>query len=255
MQTSHGFSLVEIAVVLFIIGLVIGGFLVPISMQLDINKIKTTQERLEKINEALIGFAILNGHLPCPSLDYKYGKAADFKSPGKDTCTTYDQSDGYLPWADLGTVGAEKYDGWGNPFRYRVDGKFSNKETGEPSIADPPKNEHALEIRNRNGSLLSSFNPDLPTNEGSYVVAIIFSCGKNGRPDDNNVTSYPSYSDAACEVAFTPLTPTSPPPPPPPSNTIYVQDIYVENTFDDILVWLPKNILINRLVMAEKWPP
>jgi len=45
------------------------------------------------------------------------------------------------------------------------------------------------------------------------------------------------------------------------NNAVYLQDVYVEdksdgiNTFDDMLIWLPKSILINRLAEAGKWPP
>ena len=35
----------------------------------------------------------------------------------------------------------------------------------------------------------------------------------------------------------------------------YIQDVYVEDQFDDLLVWLPKNLLIARLTAAGKWPP
>ncbi|EDN71740.1 hypothetical protein BGS_0335 [Beggiatoa sp. SS] len=38
-------------------------------------------------------------------------------------------------------------------------------------------------------------------------------------------------------------------------DNIYIQGEYVENQFDDFLIWLPKTILINRLVVAGKWPP
>jgi len=251
MKIQYGFTLVEMAVVLVIIGLLIGGFIISLPVQMDIRNIKVTQERLEEIKEALIGFAIINGYLPCPALD-ENGEAANYETSDKLICKTYDQSDGYLPWIDLG-VG--RYDGWGNPFRYRVDGKFSNQETGEFSIANPPKNEQALEVRDRGGSSLSSFDPDLPANEGSYVVAIIFSCGKNGRPDPtpptpgimiggkrhSNDADGTRNSDALCTNAVV-------------NRDLYIDDVYVEDHFDDILVWLPKTILINRLVVAGKWP-
>ncbi|MDM8561167.1 prepilin-type N-terminal cleavage/methylation domain-containing protein [Candidatus Parabeggiatoa sp. HSG14] len=236
MKTSHGFTLVEIAVVLAIIALLIGGLLIPMSMQVDQHRIKVTQQRLEEIKEALIGFTTINGYLPCPTDE----NGKESRTLTQTTCNTYDQSDGYLPWNNLGVEG---YDAWGHPFRYRVDGKFSDSLENNPIEYPYPKNEQALEIRDRDDNTLSFFDPDLSDNDGFYVVAIIFSCGKNGKPDDKNATSNPSYSGASCTVSTTPT-----------NNEVYTQDVYVENTFDDILVWLPKNILINRLVMAGKWP-
>jgi hypothetical protein len=86
----------------------------------------------------------------------------------------------------------------------------------------------------------------------SNVVAIIFSCGKNGRPDGNNDIDGTINSDALCTNPFDPKNP--PAWDNNPKNT-YVQDSYVEDQFDDILVWLPKDILIARLTTAGKWPP
>ncbi|OAD22159.1 hypothetical protein THIOM_002053, partial [Candidatus Thiomargarita nelsonii] len=38
------------------------------------------------------------------------------------------------------------------------------------------------------------------------------------------------------------------------TDNIYTQDVFVENTFDDRLIFLSKNILINRLAYSGKWP-
>ena len=58
MKISHGFTLIEIAVVLIIIGFLIGSLLVPTSVQMIQQKIQVTQQRLEEIKETLIGYAI-----------------------------------------------------------------------------------------------------------------------------------------------------------------------------------------------------
>ncbi|MEN8219656.1 MAG: prepilin-type N-terminal cleavage/methylation domain-containing protein, partial [Pseudomonadota bacterium] len=64
-KISHqGFSLVEMAVVLFIISLLIGGLLIPLSAQMDQSRLKATQQDLKNIYQALLGFALINGHLP-----------------------------------------------------------------------------------------------------------------------------------------------------------------------------------------------
>ncbi|MEN8217997.1 MAG: hypothetical protein ABFS56_16840, partial [Pseudomonadota bacterium] len=61
----------------------------------------------------------------------------------------------------------------------------------------------------------------------SDVIAIILSLGKDGQANDENggVT-----------------------------DNIYTQDVFIENTFDDRLIWISKNILINSLVTAGQWP-
>src|SRR5690349_14068984 len=63
----RGFSLVEMAVVLVIFGLLIGALVLPLSGQLDAKKYSETRQDLESIKSALIGFAVLYGRLPCPS--------------------------------------------------------------------------------------------------------------------------------------------------------------------------------------------
>ncbi len=221
MKISQGFTLVEMSIVLIIIGFLIGGMFAPLSMQMNQQKIRDTKKTLETIKEALMGYAILNNRLPCPALDNNGNEST------ATPCATYDKSDGYLPWVDLGV---SQYDAWGNIFRYRLDNSYDTSLTSSDTSSE-------LKIRDINSNHL--------TNEivNSNVIAIIFSCGKNGIPDATNNDSG-NYSGANCS-----------PPSAPTDNNTYTQDFYVENGFDDILVWLPKTILINQLVSAGKWPP
>ena len=62
-----GFTLVEIAIVLVIVGLLISAFLVPLSAQRDLKDYGEVKSDLEQIREALYGYAIINGRLPCPT--------------------------------------------------------------------------------------------------------------------------------------------------------------------------------------------
>ncbi len=204
MKTSNGFSLIEMAVVLIIIGLLMGGLLSPLSASLSLHKIKLTQERLEEIKEALLGFVLINERLPCPAPD-KNGIALDV---GDTDC----EKEGYLPWAELG-VG--RYDAWGNPFRYRVEEEYTSTITITVSI---PSSE--LRVKNRQDNYLTNKSDD------SRVVAIIFSYGQNGQAEEDNKTV----------------------------SKLYIQDGYIENKFDDVLTWLSRNTLMNRLVIAGKWP-
>jgi prepilin-type N-terminal cleavage/methylation domain-containing protein len=125
---AHGFTLTELAIVLVIVSLLIGGMLVPLSAQRDIQKVSETQKQMSEIKEALFGFAIINGRLPCPTTQ------ADPASPdyGVEDATCVNV-EGYLPWR---TLGISETDAWGNrrlassdPFtgywRYRADNAFS----------------------------------------------------------------------------------------------------------------------------------
>jgi type II secretory pathway pseudopilin PulG len=229
MKKQPGFTIIEITVVLVIITALIGSLLIPMSLYYDQTKIELTQQRLEEIKEALLKFAVLNGYLPCPALNIN-GREADRTTSGDHICNTYDDSDGYLPWATLGAV--EYYDGWGNPFRYRVDGWFSNSNgIYKEASSSVGRTKDLLQVKDRQGNLLNVPNytdPDSGINYRSNIVAIIFSYGKNAR------------SEQGAESA---------------TKNNYIQDMYVENQFDDMLIWVPKYVLINRLAAAGRWPP
>jgi prepilin-type N-terminal cleavage/methylation domain len=62
-----GFTLAELAVVLVIVALLIGGLLIPLSTQIDIRNVADTRRALTEIREAMLGYLVVNGRLPCPA--------------------------------------------------------------------------------------------------------------------------------------------------------------------------------------------
>ena len=58
--SSRGFTLIELAVSIFIIALVLGAILVPLATQVEQRQISETQKTLEDAKEALLGFALAN---------------------------------------------------------------------------------------------------------------------------------------------------------------------------------------------------
>ncbi|MEN8219581.1 MAG: type II secretion system protein GspG, partial [Pseudomonadota bacterium] len=162
-KISHqGFSLVEMALVLFIISLLIGGLLIPLSTQMDQSRLKATQQDLKNIYQALLGFALINGHLPCP----------DINNDGIQDNPTSCDTEGDLPWI---TLAIGRKDAWGQPFRYRVDAQY----TTQP-FPNPPDTSSNLRVRDKQEHQL--------TNESvnSDVIAIILSLGKDGQANDEN---------------------------------------------------------------------
>lgn len=117
---AAGFTLVEMAVVLVILGLLVGGLIMPMAMQIEKDKRRQTETALTALREALIGYAIANQTLPCPDSD----------GDGQpDTCATGSGnfSIGGPPWALLGL---ESRDTWGGSYRYAVNGAYT--DTGTP---------------------------------------------------------------------------------------------------------------------------
>lgn len=122
---QQGFSLIEMAVVLVIIGLLVTGLLMPLSAQIDQRNFNETQRELIEIRDALLGFSLSNTaatgqpFLPCPDTN-----ADGFEDRLAGVCAN---PVGGLPWATLGLGRADR---WSNPYIYRVTLAFANSNTG-----------------------------------------------------------------------------------------------------------------------------
>ncbi|MEN8220097.1 MAG: prepilin-type N-terminal cleavage/methylation domain-containing protein [Pseudomonadota bacterium] len=205
---TNGFSLIEMAVVLFIVSLLIGHLLTPISAQIDQRRYKQTQKTLEEIKEALLGFISIHGRLPYPASNQETGIQD----------SSLHKKEGYLAWADLGIA---RVDAWGNPFRYRAEDEYTKEPLDYKKIFGIAGSGSGLRVTDKQDRYLTRSSGD------SRVAAIIFSYGKNGVPDDDNGNR----------------------------DKIFVYDVYVENDFDDILTWLSRNTLVNRLYATGRLPP
>lgn len=220
---ERGFTLIEMAVAVVVIALLLGSILVPLATQVEQRKISDTRKALEEIREALIGFAIINGRLPCPDTDSD--PAAAGYGLEEASCAAAPVTEGYLPWK---TLGVAELDAWGikristaspriGDWRYRVDRNFAvafSLTTG--FSAD------ALTVRDSAGNALTS-STERP-------VAIVFSAGPNTTADGQNaVASFEANS------------------------AVYQADV-PSPTFDDTLIWMSRLILFNRMVAAGKLP-
>ena len=117
-QPQRGFTLVEMAMVLVIFGLLLAALLVSLQAQRNLALQTETNNTLNIARKALLGFAQTQGRLPCPATAASNGA----ESPvGGGVCT---QQIGFLPAATLGVqpVDAQGFvlDGWNNQIRYAV---------------------------------------------------------------------------------------------------------------------------------------
>ena len=245
---QRGFTLIELAIVMFIVALLLGGMLLPLSAQQDIRNFGDSQKTLAEARDALLGFAMANDRLPCPATATSNG----LESPvGGGVCTNTTPNDSYFPAATLGLspIDAQGYllDGWGGESIRRVRYFVSTANTSAFTTTSGMKN-----------TGLTTLTPDLKicsagvgvTNEGTATadcaantslatdgVAVIYSLGKNagtgGTGNDEKHNPNPQ-SAVAADRAFVSA----------PQGA----------AFDDQMVWLSKSVLFNRMVAAGKLP-
>jgi type II secretory pathway pseudopilin PulG len=227
MKRVAGISLIEIAIVIIIVGFLVKGLIFQLLVRTEQHQMRVTQQSLKEIEEALLGFAVMAQRLPCPDSD----------EDGREDSVCDEEGD--LPWADLG-VGQQ--DAWGNPFRYRVLQDFT-----VPITSSSIKSELVVADKATYEQPTVSDNYWTVKND-SPLVAIIFSCGKNGRPEaDNDADGTPNHEDSIPNNDTRCDNPGL-------SNEKYTYDTY-SKTFDDILIWVSRNILFNRLNLSQQYTP
>jgi prepilin-type N-terminal cleavage/methylation domain-containing protein len=245
---ESGFSLVEIAVVLVIVGLLIGGLLAPLAMQMDQRNFTETQKRLDNIREELLGFAIANGRLPCPASTSSNG---DESPSGGGTCTNY--YDGFVPAKALGLQQLDSsgyaLDGYNNRIRYVLAQTVSGCPATPAFSSSTNMKSNGLQCLPSDllvckSSQVSGFNSTscgTGTNSlvnANTVVAIVFSEGKNGATTDSSRTDELANTDA--NATFVYHTPS-------PSGA-------TGGEYDDLMVWLSAGLLYGRMVNAGVLP-
>ena len=124
---NAGFSLIELAVVVLVIGLLLGSLLVPLNAQLQQRRITETRDRMTEAREALVSYVMTNGRFPCPATDASNGQEKFVPSTGNPTNGSCEWWNGFLPAATLGMTNLDgngyATDAWANPanrIRYAV---------------------------------------------------------------------------------------------------------------------------------------
>jgi type II secretory pathway pseudopilin PulG len=276
---ERGFTLTEIAIVFMIVALLIGGTVLTLSAQNEARELSDAQRTLEQAREAITGFAVRNGRLPCPAL----GGAAN--PPVEGFCTNAAGAcgavifvppgvapahgrcaspNGFVPSGALGIGPIETnaaspnfglaLDSWLQPIRYSV----SQVLAPAPSPPNTMLFTAAGEMRNH---LLTAppAAPDLlvctasagavpatpacgPGVPGFQTPAVVYSTGKN----------FPQQLPLAVAGG------------PDEQDNIHfgaaIDRIFVAHegrpagapggAFDDLVIWVSPNVLYNRLIAA-----
>ena len=234
----RGFTLTELAIVLVIVALMIGGMLVSLSTTRDLAGEKETQKQLTVINDALIGFMAAQQRLPCPAAP----AATGVESPAGGACTH--PFTGFVPAITLGITpaNAQGYaiDAWGNPIRYAVTTTLTTTAHAFTTAgglkaawaSDPTAIKPDLFVCSTAAHVTAN---DCPAAERltDTAVAIVFSTGRNGGEAPTSADEL-ANGTASNDKVFVSAAPGP--------------------AFDDLLVWLSPNTLYGRLIAAGRLP-
>jgi prepilin-type N-terminal cleavage/methylation domain-containing protein len=118
-STQTGFTLIEIAIVLVIVSILLGYTVAMLPRQQELKQYRAVKQQMDEVIEAIVGFAQVNGRLPCPAYPNSSGLEAINVGVG---CLQYG---GFVPVNTLGLAGRLNADSllqdpWGNPYRYYV---------------------------------------------------------------------------------------------------------------------------------------
>ena len=132
-QFNKGFTLIELTIVIFILGLLLTSFLAPLAARVEQEERNNTQIQLDEIEEVLNGYVLQNAYLPCPDCSDNTGGCATATANDGIEDTIDDTGDeetcateiGNLPWV---TLGVKSTDEWNNIFTYYADDTFADRD-------------------------------------------------------------------------------------------------------------------------------
>jgi len=265
-HSQRGFTLTELAVVLAIVGLLLGGMLMPLTAQIDMRNRQDTEKALAVIQEALIGFALINGRLPCPATPTLVsGSGGNCPAGGAAAVAGCEATTsagatlgcaavaGVLPWS---TLGLPETDAWGRRYSYRVAADYAHgidparTEFGSDCVlnrADHQDYDAALGDGPRQAAFAICTPGDITvlaaaagSTLASKVPAVIVSHGKNGAG---------AYTPQGSRIALTAANSADE------TENANDDERFVANSAsDDLVAWIPRPLLIGRMLSAGKLP-
>ncbi len=253
-RREQGFSLIELAVVLTIIGLMLAGLAMPLTARIDQQRYEGTSQQLVDIRAALQGYALANDALPCPATPSSNGRAA----PTAGGCLV---QHGFVPAATLGLPGPRNadqllLDAWGNPLRYSVsrsdangDGNWDFTRPGQMRTVTLAALAPDLQVCTTAAGSTATACASNATTVVANAPAVLLSMGKDWAaftsPDQvENVgaTLGGGPSGQAYRVA---------------SDLVFVSHAQATATgaeFDDIVNWVSPSSLYGQMVAAGRLP-
>jgi prepilin-type N-terminal cleavage/methylation domain-containing protein len=250
---GRGFTLVELMVALLVLTLALSALAIPLAAQIHARRLEDARRQLDEAREALLGFAVAHGRLPCPATAASRGQErfASGGSAADGACETF--HGGYLPAAALGlsALDAEGFarDPWGtsaNRLRYAVWG----------------------------GDDVNGIRNALTRGDGMRAASLaglgaaphyLFVCASGARADASGCG--PAASQLTRRAAVVLVSPGLNAVRTPPAGSdewrnldgdaVFVSreaSMVAGEEFDDLVAWLPIHLVIHRMVSAGRLP-
>jgi prepilin-type N-terminal cleavage/methylation domain-containing protein len=177
-RRDQGFTLIELAIVLVIIGVLAGTFLATLGSRIETTRRAQAAKEMDVIKQALYGYAIsqTNPHLPCPDCRTPgpgCPAGAIKNNDGAEDRTVAGACDvgntpGNIPWK---TLGLGSGDPWGDRYTYWVASSAADSSVGGGIVLTGSMGNTAT-IKTRVGGALADISDS--------AVAVIIAQGKNG---------------------------------------------------------------------------
>lgn len=232
---KNGFTLIEMAIVLVVFGLLLAAILTPLQAQRNIAAQRKTELILDNARQALLGFAQANGRLPCPATNNGGAFPDGTGTSNPNVSGACAQQVGFLPAKTIGLQSADAQgfavDAWNNRIRYAV----------------TTANVSAFTTTNAMNNLgMASLTPDLRVcatstaagctttiNLINNAVAVIYSLGETGAQASGGVDE-----NANLDL-----------------DTVFVSHEIVaagaaNGAFDHLVTWLSPYVLYNAMIQA-----
>ena len=240
-SSQYGFTLVEMAIVLVILGFVLGALLLPLQAQREQAAFAQTNITLDNAKQALLGFAQRNGRLPCPATNNGTATFPD------DTGTANPNASGvcihqvgFLPAITLGIQPTDAQgfalDAWNNRIRYTVTTANASAFTTNNAMNTLGLTALAPDLRICATSAIASCTATI--NLISNAVVLIYSTGATGSQvigGGDETENLNAVGAGQIDTVFVShgITQTAPP-----------------NEFDHIVTWISPYVLYNAMIQA-----
>lgn len=187
-RSQSGFTLLEMVIIVGIIGAMLGTYLSFYQPRQTAMASADTVLRMERVMNALSGYALRLNRLPCPARPNEDPSNTNFGAESTSGCTsTTPGAQGIVPFKTLGLMQDDVVDGFGRYFTYIVHGPTTDAPPNGPAGADITTKTSPVVVTGSDFCTLASgmtvrrrVGAALPTTEAGNVAVVLISHGADG---------------------------------------------------------------------------